>query len=144
MQERKLRPTDAGKMFAAALGSAIQATPAVLHKSEQGARHAYSGFGRVMIFVSTKWLEKTQSLSLEEHGLLVDLVLTAAIFESPTLPLTVEALLVLARNEDRRAHIIEVFAELCRLELVCEISPGLFEIAAGLWRLEESAWKGEA
>jgi hypothetical protein len=58
-------------------------------------------------------------------------VLTAAIFESPTLPLTVEALLAMAPDEDRRAHIIELFAELCRLDLVCEISPGLFEIAPG-------------
>jgi len=96
-----------------------------------------------MISVSTNWLEATQSLSTEEHGLLVDLVLTAAIFESPTLPLTVEALLAMAPDEDRRAYIIELFAELCRLDLVCEISPGLFEIAPGLWRLEKSDWKGE-
>jgi hypothetical protein len=96
-----------------------------------------------MISVSKKWLEKTQSLSYEEHGLLVDLVLTAAQFESPMLPLTVESLLAMAPDEDRRAHIIDLFAELCRLDLVCEISPGLFEIAPGLWRLEKPDWKGE-
>jgi hypothetical protein len=96
-----------------------------------------------MISVSTKWLEKTQSLSHEEHGLLVDLVLTAAQFESPTLPLTVEALQAMASGDDLGGHVIELFAELCRLDLVCEISPGLFEIAPGLWRLEKPDWKGE-
>jgi len=176
MQERHLRLTFAGEMFAPASGLAIHAALAVLHKNEQGARRAHTGFGRVMIsssraaeaptawtahgverspsrsapmarkhlFVSAKWLEVTRPLSLEERGLLVDLVLTAALWELPTLPLTVEAILAMARDEDERACILEPFAELCRLELVREISPGLFEIAPGVWRLEDSDWEGEA
>jgi hypothetical protein len=40
-------------------------------------------------------------------------------------------------------HHVELFAEPCRLDLVCEISSGLFEIAPGLWHLEKSDWKGE-
>ena len=99
---------------------------------------------RKHLFMSAKWLEVTRPLSLEERGLLVDLVLTAALWELPTLPLNVEVILAMARDEDEGACILERFAELCRLELVREVSPGLFEIAPGLWRLEESDWKGEA
>src|SRR5262245_66533558 len=40
----------------------------------------------------------------------------------------------LFRSEAARPAMIGLFAELCRLDLVREIAPGQFEIAAGLWR----------
>ena len=92
---------------------------------------------RKHLFLNATWLEATQPLSRDERKLLVDLILQAALWESRTLPLTVEAIEGMAHSEAARPAMIGLFAELCRLDLVREIAPGQFEIAAGLWRLEE-------
>src|SRR5262245_62463907 len=89
---------------------------------------------RKHLFLNATWLEATQPLSRDERELLVDLVLQAALWESRTLPLTVEAIEGMALSEAARPAMIGLFAELCRLDLVREIAPGQFEIAPGLWR----------
>jgi len=97
---------------------------------------------RKHLVLNATWLEATQPLSRDERELLVDLVLQAALWESRTLPLTVEAIVGMAHNEAARPAMIGLFAELCRLDLVREIAPGQFEIAPGLWRLEEREREG--
>jgi len=97
---------------------------------------------RKHLFLNATWLEATQPLSRDERELLVDLVLQAALWESRTLPLTVEAIEGMAHSEAARPAMIGLFAELCRLDLVREIAPGQFEIAPGLWRLEEREREG--
>jgi len=51
------------------------------------------------------------------------------------LPLTVESTIGMAHDESERADMIGRFAELCRAQLVRELSTGVFEIA--LWRVED-------
>ena len=87
---------------------------------------------RKHLFLNATWLEATQPLSRDERKLLVDLILQAALWESRTLPLTVEAIEGMAHSEAARPAMIAMFAELCRLDLVREIAPGQFEIAPGL------------
>ena len=99
---------------------------------------------RKHLFLNATWLEATQPLSRDERKLLVDLVLQAALWESPTLPLTVEAIEGMAPGEAQRPSMIGLFAELCRLDLVRQIAPGQFEIAPGLWRLEEREPEGSS
>src|SRR5262249_55168652 len=92
---------------------------------------------RKHLFLNATWLEATQPLSRDERELLVDRAPRGALGESRTLRLRVGAIVGRANNEAARPAMIGLFAELCRLDLVREIAPGQFEIAPGLWRLEE-------
>jgi len=98
---------------------------------------------RKHLFLNATWLDAIEPLSREERELLVDLVLWAATLDSSTVPLTVETIEAMAGSDAARAEMVGRFAELCRAELVREIAPGQFQIAPGLWRLEEADWRDE-
>ena len=93
---------------------------------------------RKHLLMDPAWPQAVQALSLEERRLLVDLLLMAALMDTPVLPLTVDSITGMARDENERADMIGRFAELCRAQLVRELSAGVFEIAPGLWRLENA------
>lgn len=89
------------------------------------------------IYVSANLMAVMQDLSLEARGVLVELIMQAAVARSKTLSVDLAFLQSLSSHEDDRRNAQAHFDELARREIVREVSPGVFLIAPGLWAFQE-------
>lgn len=97
-----------------------------------------SGPERPVILLSARWLEATRDVSLEAGGLLALLIRQAATAGRPEIAVSLGNVAAELRSARDRAAFPSMMAELRLKGLVRPVRPGVFAIAAGLWKV--GAW----
>lgn len=94
------------------------------------------------LFLRNDWLRVTDCLSQDARRVLYLLIRASAQLHREEIPIDVNVLAAHLKTGDSCPSFRHCFAELRTNQLVREVRPGIFAIAAGLWRVGSVADKG--
>jgi hypothetical protein len=91
-----------------------------------------------MALIRQEWLYATDGLSLGAKGLLVTLIEVAAASGASEIPITVDAVAPHLTTAGQRATFSASLAELRLRRLVHQMTGDVFQVAPGLWEVDQA------